>query len=271
MQIFDAHIRSDSQSDDDLRNLAYFDTHRVVTTAHAAKSFEKSEEILEYFEWLIVEERDRIIDCGLEAAVALGMTPEAVPRRRHPEVWRALPELLERREVAAVGEVGVWEDDGDQWELFERQASLAADADLPVIATPPDGLKATMTYKMMMRAEDVGAAPEKILMTRLDERLVDRVVRDGCVAGLAVGSSHLEPKTAAEVIVETVQQVGHARRIVLMTALSAGASDVLGIAKTIEALQARGLDEEAIERVVWSNAAELFGDDPFKDSRQPAG
>lgn len=265
MQIFDAHIRSDSQSDDDLRNLAYFDTRRVVTTAHGARNFEKAEEVLDYFGWLIDDERARIIDCGLEAAVGLGMTPEAVPSRRHPEVWSALPKWLARPEVAAVGEIGVWEDETSQWELFERQVEMARDAALPVIATPPSGLKANMTYKMMMRAEDVGAEPERILMTRLDERLVDRVVRDGFVAGLAVGSSYLEPKKAAEVVAKTIEQVGHAEQIVLTTALSAGASDVLGIAKTIEALRAEGVGEDAIERVVWSNAAELFGDEPFDE------
>lgn len=258
MRIFDAHVRTDGQSDEDLQNLRYFDTERLVTTAHAYRSFERAEELLEYFEWLCGDERRRIERYDLEAFVALGVPPDARPRRRHPEVWTRMPELLERTEVVAVGEIGAWEDAAGHWELFNRQLKMARQADVAVIATPPEGLKVNMTYKMMMRVEDHGPRPERVMMNFLDERSIETVVRDGFVAGVAVGPANLDARVAAREIADAIQSVGHADRIVLNSALRAGSSDVLGIPKTVSALEDCGVAAETIEKLVWGNAVELF-------------
>jgi predicted metal-dependent TIM-barrel fold hydrolase len=261
MPIFDPHVRTDVRSDDDLKNLAYFDTERVVTTAHPYQPFERAEDLLEYFEWLIDEECERIERCGLGAHAALGVLPEARPRRSHPEVWTAMPELLERDPVVAVGEIGAWKDEEAHWELFERQVRMARDHELPVVVTPPTGLKVNMTYKMMLRIESIGLPPKRAVMNYLDERMVEAVVRDGFVAGLAVGASDLPPSEAADIVVDVLEAVGDAKRIVLNSALRAAGSDVLCIPKTIAALQERGVGRDVIEQLVYDNSATLFLDD----------
>mgnify|MGYP006285720121 CR=1 FL=1 len=264
MRIFDAHVRTDTRADEDLKNLAYFDTERLVTTAHAYKAFETAEQILEYFDWLCTEEVERVEHCGLRAHVALGVLPDATPRRSHPEVWTELPERLQHPSVVAVGEVGAWEDEESHWELFNRQLRIAKRLDLPVIATPPPGLKANMTYKMMLRAEQIGLAPSRVMMNYLDERLVETVLRDGLVAGVVVGSQDFDPRAAAEVISDAVEALGGADRIVLNSALRAGSSDVLGIPKTASALDEIGIEPEVIDRLAYTNAEELFFDGPVE-------
>lgn len=258
MRIFDAHVRTDARSDADLKNLAYFDTERVLTAAHAFRSFERSEDLLAYFEWLRTEEVDRIERCGLEADVALGVLPDMRPRRSHPEVWTALPEYLARERVAAVGEIGAWRDEEAHWELFERQVRAAKQAGLPIVVTPPDELKVNMTYKMMQRIERLGFPTNRAVMNHLDARLVETVVRDGFVAGVAVGGQNLEPRSAAEVIEGVVESVGRASRIVLNSALRTGSGDVLGVPKTAAALEDRGVDAETIDRLAYRNAEEVF-------------
>ena len=266
LRIFDPHVRSDIRTDDDLKNLAYFETEQIVTTAHPRRPFERAEDLLDYFEWLIEDERRRIERCGLGAHVALGVLPEARPTRRHPEVWTELPELLARDEVVALGEVGAWEDSDEHWELFERQIRMAVELDLPVIVTPPRGLRVNMTYKMMLRIEEYALPPERVMMNYLDERMVEAVVRDGFVAGISVNPEDLPPKRAADVIMEILETVGSAERIVLNSALRAAGSDVLGIPKTIAALQERGLDAEIIRQLVYDNSVELFLDDSTAQS-----
>lgn len=258
MRIFDAHIRSDTRSDDDLKNLAYFDTESVVTTAHARRQFERAEDLLAYFEELRTEEFERIESCGIDPHVAVGVLPDARPRRSHPEVWTEMPEVLERDRVSAVGEIGVWKDTDDQWELFERQVRMAKEAGLPIIATPPRELKVNMTYKMMLRIEEVGFPPDRAVMNHLDAKMVETVVRDGFVAGVALGVRDLDPRRAAEVVYEATRAVGHADRIVLNSALRAGASDVLGVPKTATALDEHGLDADVIDKLAYRNAAEVF-------------
>lgn len=258
MKIFDAQIRSDICSTADLQNLRYFDTRRVLTCAHAPRRFERAEDLLAYFDALTRDEVQRLERCGLSASVALGVLPSAVPRRAHFEVWRALPHLLARPEVVALGEVGVWADQADQWELFGRQLRIARAARLPTICTPPDDLRANMTFKMMQRVEKLGVAPERVMMNRLDERLIEAVVQEGFVAGVSVGASNLNPRASAALLADLLQTLGSAERIVLNSALRAGGADILGIPKTIVALQKLGVAAAAIEKLVWENAASIF-------------
>lgn len=259
MKIFDAQIRSDVCTDADLQNLHYFDTERVVTTAHAPRHFERAEDLLGYFDELTSEESARLKRCGLEPSVALGVLPNARPRRAHFEVWRELPFLLAEPEVVALGEIGAWEDSQEHWELFERQVDIARQIDgLPIIATPPNDLLVNMTYKMMQHVEAVGLAPELALMNRLDERLIETVVREGFVAGVSVGTSNLEPRAAAKLLAEVVERLGSAERIILNSSLRTGGTDVLGIPKTIVALQDLGVDRRTIERLAYGNAMALL-------------
>jgi len=262
LKIFDAQIRSDICSTADLQNLRYFDTERVITCAHAPRPFERAEDLLGYFDALTHAEVARLERCGLKAWVALGVLPSAVPRRAHFEVWRALPRLLAQPEVVALGEVGAWADEAKQWELFERQVKIARDFSpdeaLPIICTPPDDLRVNMTFKMMQRVEKLAVAPELVLMNRLDERLIEAVVREGFVAGVSVGASNLNPRESADILADLIQTLGGAERIVLNSALRAGGADILGIPKTVVALQKRGVEAASIEKLVWGNAEALF-------------
>ncbi len=259
MKIFDAQIRSDACSDADLQNLHYFDTERAVITAHAPRPFERAEDLLAYFDELTTGEYGRLERFGLQPYVALGVLPPARPRRTHYEVWRELPYLLEQPEVVALGEVGAWEDSAEHWELFERQVDIARQVgSLPVIATPPSDLRVNMTYKMMQHVEQVGMDPGLVLMNRLDERLVETVVHEGFVAGVSVGSPNLEPRKAAALLADLVDRLGSAQRIVLDSSLRTGATDVLGIPKTIVALQDLGVERRIIDKLAFGNAMALF-------------
>lgn len=263
MKLFDAQLRSDACSDDDLQNLHYFETEHVVTTAHAARDFERAEDLLEYFDGLTTDEFARLSRAGLEAHVALGVLPDARPRRAHFEVWDELPFMLEQPEVVALGEVGAWVDQEDHWELFERQVEIAKEVGpIPVIATPPGDLRVNMTYKMMQRFQDLGYPPHLVMMNRLDERLVETVVRDGFVAGVAVGGADLEPREAAPMLADAVDELGSPERIVLASSIRAGGSDVLSIPKTVVAMQDCGLDTHTIERLGYGNAKGLFLREP---------
>lgn len=262
MKIFDPYIRSRTQSEDDLKNLRYFGTEQVVTTAHGGQSFETTGDISEYFERLVGEECERLRRCDLEPHVALGVVPDARPRRAHPGVWPVLEEMLQRPPVVALGEVGVWRDEDDHWELFERQIRMARRVGpLPVLVTPPDRLKVTMTYKMMNWLDKQGYPTSLVVMTCVDEQLLENVVESGFCAGLPVGSASNDPREIGELIGEVTSRVEAADRILLTSALRSSGGDLLGVPKSIESLQEAGVDDEAIDQMVYANAARLFGDD----------
>lgn len=259
MKIFDPYIRTCTQSEDDLKNLHYFGTRQVVTTAHGGRHFETAADLIEFFEVLIGEESRRLRRCQLEPHVAVGVDPDARPRRAHPEVWEKLPEFLEQSAVAALGEVGVWKDKPEHWELFERQVRLAERiGPLPILVTPPDELKITMTYKMMMRLDKMGYPSSQVVMNGLDEKMLGNVVESGFCAGYPVGTAHNDPRKVGREIHEVLERIGGAERILLTTALRSSGGDLLGIPKAIEALEQEEIDETLIEKMVYGNAARLF-------------
>ncbi len=260
LKIFDPHMRSRTQSGDDLKNLHYFGTTEVVTTAHGGQGFERAEDLLEYFDLLTGEESRRLQKCGLIPHVAVGVVPDARPRRAHYEIWKALPEILQRPIVVAIGEVGVWEDNDEQWDLFERQVRIGLKLDsMPMIVTPPKELKITLTYKMMKRLEKWGYPPSRILINYCDERLLENVIQSGFYAGYPVGAASNDPRDAGPFIAEIIDRVGGAEQILLTAALRSGGGDVLGIPKTIVALREVGVEDTSIENMVYANAGRLFG------------
>lgn len=259
MKIFDAQIRSDTRTDDELRNLHYFDTERVVTTAHARHRFEGAGELLDYFDTLLGPELDRLERCGLVAHAALGILPAGQPRRAYPEVWSRLGDLLAHDRVVAVGEIGAWEDTRAHWVLFDRLVYAAIDAQLPVIVTPPHKLRVNMTYKMMARLQKLGMPPDRCLMNLLDERTLPTVIEEGFVGGVAVGYRLLEPRQGAALLCDVMEaQPDGLDRTLLNSSLRRGAADILGIPKTIVALGEAGMGTEAIEKLAFGNAERFF-------------
>lgn len=259
MKIFDPHIRSRTQSDADLKNLAYFGTERVLSCLTVGRAPERAEELIAAMEAHAGAEVRRLERCGLEAGAALGVLPGMRPRRAHYEVWRKLPELLALPSVVALGEIGVWEDVVSQWELFDRQVKIAREAGIEaMIVTPPRDLRVTLTYKMMLRLEKLRVDPARVLVTHVDATTLVNVVQSGFGAGVAVGASTLEPRRAARVVREAIEALGSYDRIALSSALRVGGSDLLAIPKTVEALRALGSGDGEVEALIEGNARAII-------------
>lgn len=256
MKLFDAQARTATRTDDELRNLRYFGTTHVVTTPQLARAND-ADAVLAQLRALLDDEVARLRRLDLHGYAAIGLLPPAAPRRAHPELWSAFEACAHDPRVVAIGEVGVWEDTARQWQLFDAQLQVARRAELAVILTPPEQLPVTMTYKMMARVGEVGIAPERCLVNALDEATLGTVCEEGFVAGVAVGGGGA-PRGAARVIAKTLDDVPEAlERLVLTSALSHHASDILSMAKTVDALK-KLLPATALERVCYANAAQLF-------------
>ena len=260
MKRFDAQLRSETCSDDELRNLAYFGVTRAVTTAYDARRFHDADDLLKYFRRLVGHELDRLQRLDIDGYGAVGVHPRARPSRAHPRVWAELPGILGGARVVAVGEIGAWDDTRREWELFDLQVRLAQDHDLPVVLVAPADLKVTMTYKMMARLDKLAFDPGRCLLTRMVDPALSTAVREEFVCAVAAGEPHLEPREAASLLSalfdERPDAVG---RVVLSSSLDASATDVLGVPKLVEALQDLGADPGILERIAHSNAERFFG------------
>lgn len=265
VRIFDAQLRSETRGEADLKNLAYFGTTFVVSTLNCLPA-QTAEEVLARAATFVREEPSRLRRAGLACVLGLGVLPAARPKRAHPELWSGLESLLTQPEVRVVGEIAAWEDTESHWEPFFRQVKMAVEVGLPIVVSPPQELRVTMTYKMLMRLERAGVDPSRVLINHVDARIVEAVLADGFWGSVTVGPRHCSPDVAAEVIAGAM---GPAVRLMLNTSLSDGPVDVLSLPKTAEKLSERALEPALLERVVYGNAAEFYRVHQSEESARP--
>lgn len=258
MKIFDPYIESRALGADDLRNLHYFGTEEVIVVA-SPRRHETVRELMEETEFLLHEEVRRLGRAGIKARVAVGVSPANMPRRRFPEYFEELPELLRRPEVAALGAVGVWEDRDEQWELFEHQVKVALEVgEVPIVVTPPRELKRTFTYKMLGRLEQWGYPPEQVAVANVDKALLANVLESGVCAIVPVGNGDRSPREIGRWIRAGLEIETARERIMLTGALRATGADVLAILKTVDGLTGAGLSDEEIRALVCANGERFF-------------
>lgn len=259
MKIFDPHLRSRSQGEDDLRNLHYFGTEAVVIVAYGHRSFEDAGELNKEFAYLINEEWSRLQRCGFTTKVALGINPQSRPRRSFPETFTKLVELASHERVCALGEIGVWEDREEQWELFERQIEVALECpELPLLLVPPKKLKRTFTYKMLDRLEKSGVSLDRVAVSGVDQALVMNVIESKAHAIIPVGAGQNDPRDCADWVGETLGKFGGENQILFTAGLKAQGGDVLAIPKAVDAMEKAGFEKEIIQRLVCENGRKLF-------------
>lgn len=256
IQYFDSHIRTDCIEDVVLENLAYFNVKQVLLAAHAPVTFETGEELLSYFHGLLTAEFHRLQNVGLQPVIALGVHPEAVPRRAHYEVWRELPQLLKNPVVVGVGELALNEDCESHRGLLKRQMVIAKDAQLPVLVTTTSRERARKVRTILELVSEVGIPAETVLINHVDFTCLRPVLDSGCWAGVTVGPMHLEGGEA----VELLQRYGDSavNRVVVNSGLRPGPTDVLALPKFALTLTDAGFSQTDVRRLVWGNANRIF-------------
>lgn len=259
MKIFDAHVYADDRPDADFSNLRWFDVERVLLCAHAPHSFQTAGELMAYFQHLLDVETVRVEQLGLDVHVALGIHPDAVPRRAHYELWRELPLLLEDPRVVALGEIGLVDATPREWSLVERQLRLLGESgvDKPAVFRLPTAADARTrrgAVAKLARLVDTHGVPRgNVLVQHVDWLTIDPVEEAGFYAGLTTGPLFLSVEDALRVAVHHDR-----RRLVAGSALRSGGADVLALPKLAVALGEAGIPRAEIERIVYGNAMRLF-------------
>jgi predicted metal-dependent TIM-barrel fold hydrolase len=257
LRYYDSHIRTDCIEDDTLANLAYFNVTHVLLAAHAPREFRTAEELLTYFGDLVTTELHRLARVGLHGVVALGVHPDAVPRRAHPEVWQELPSLLADPKVVAVGELSLGAPGSSQEALLERQLVLAESLEMPVLVTTPSAERARKVRRALEIVRAVGVTPERVLVNHVDYTCLRPVLDAGCWAGVTLGPLHSTPEAAVALLEDFAPATFE--RVILNSGLRPGPIDVLALPRVALTMSERGLDQSAIRRLVFGNAQRLFG------------
>ncbi|MEL6182702.1 MAG: hypothetical protein AAFS10_27335, partial [Myxococcota bacterium] len=191
--------------------------------------------------------------------IAIGIHPDAVPRRAHYEIWRELPHLLRDPAVSALGELGLKTGDPQEWSLVERQLRLLTELPepKPALLSLARGPEARVRRRWLERlgtlVRDLELDPRRLIVQHIDWLIIDVAEAQGFTSGLSLSPFFSTTDEALRIITHHDR-----RRIVAGSALREGAVDVLALPKLAAVAREAGLEQIDIERVLYGNAMALL-------------
>ncbi|MFF0147879.1 hypothetical protein ATK36_5050 [Amycolatopsis sulphurea] len=256
MRIFDPHIHMTSRTTDDYEAMYAAGVRALVEPAFwLGQPRTGVGSFTDYFDGLIGWERFRASRFGIRHHCTIALNPKEANDPRCREVLGVLPRYLAKDGVVAVGEVGYDSMTRAEDEVFARQLELAVEHDLPVLVHTPHRDKLEGTKRTLDVVRESGIAAERVVVDHLNEVTVELVKDSGCWLGFSI---YPETKMDEHRMVALLRRYGLDRMIV-NSAADWGRSDPLKTAKTGQAMLDDGFTEADVDRVLWQNPVEFYG------------
>lgn len=269
MKMFDPHIHMTSRTTDDYEAMANAGIVAVVEPAfwlgqprtHVG-SFE------DYFLSLTGWERFRASQFGIRHFCTIALNPKEANNPDLAEgVLELMPRYLEKDGVVAVGEIGFDDMTAAEERCFFEQIELARKFELPVLVHTPHRDKKRGTERTIALIRESGFPERKVLIDHNNEETLPLTLATECYAGHSI---YPHTKMDEQRMAALVKKYGP-ERIVINSAADWGVSDPLKVPKTVDAMRALGLAEEAIEQIVWHNPIAFFAQSGRLDMSDASG
>jgi len=133
--------------------------------------------------------------------------------------------------------------------------ALAVEHDLPALVHTPHRDKAAGATRSLALIKESGIDPGRVVLDHLNEVTVPLVVDTGCWMGFSI---YPDTKMSPGRMVAILKEYGLDRMLV-NSAADWGRSDPLLTRRTAEAMLAAGFTEDDVDRVLWRNPVEFYG------------
>jgi predicted metal-dependent TIM-barrel fold hydrolase len=257
MRIFDPHVHMTSRTTDDYEAMAASGVKAIVEPAFWLGQPRTSVgAFVDYFSSLIGWERFRASQFGIRHHCTIGLNPkEANDLSLRDEVLAVMPRYLEKDGVVAVGEIGFDSMTAAEEEAFVAQLLIAREHELPVLVHTPHRDKEAGTRRTLELLEEADFPPGLAVVDHNNELTVGMVLESGCWAGFSI---YPFTKMDEHRMVRILEERGLGRMLV-NSAADWGISDPLKVSKTVAAMQEAGFSDDDVDRLVWGNPVEFFG------------
>lgn len=256
MRIFDPHIHMTSRTTDDYDAMHAAGVRALVEPAFWLGQPRTSvESFVDYFDGLIGWERFRAAQAGIAHHCTIALNPKEANDPRCTPVLDLLPRYLAKDGVVAVGEVGFDSMTEEEEKAFTRQLELAGEFALPALVHTPHRDKLAGTRRTLELVAAVGVPMETVVVDHLNEVTVDAVDDAGAWMGFSI---YPDTKMDPDRMVAILQRRG-LDRVLVNSAADWGRSDPLATLRTGEAMLAAGFTADDVDRVLWRNPVEFFG------------
>lgn len=256
MTFFDPHIHMTSRTTDDYQALADAGVRGIIEPAFwLGQPRTGLSTFQDYFNSLIGWERFRSSQFGIRHFCTIGLNSrEANNEALAEQVMEILPLYLYKEGVVGVGEIGFDDQTAAEEKYYRAQLDLAKAAGLPVQVHTPHRNKKQGTERSMAIALEHGLAPHQVIIDHNNEETVRSVLDQGFYAAFTI---YPFTKMGNERMVDIVKHYG-SERIMVNSAADWGISDPLAVPKTAALMKVRGISEEDIRMVTFTNAFTAF-------------
>ncbi|MDH6180633.1 putative metal-dependent TIM-barrel fold hydrolase [Microbacteriaceae bacterium SG_E_30_P1] len=268
MRIFDPHIHMSARTTDDYESMFAAGVRAVVEPAFwLGQPRTNVGSFIDYFDLITGWERFRASQFGIRHHATIGLNPKEANDPRCREVMSELPRFLVRESVVAIGETGYDSMTVEEQDVFEEHMQLSKDYDLPVLVHTPHRDKLSGTKRTLDVVASSGVAPELVVVDHLNELTVDLVAESGCWMGFSI---YPDTKMDEQRMVAILRRIG-TDRILINSAADWGRSDVLKTLKTGKLMLESGFTEADVDRVLWQNPIDFYGQSGRVDVTPLAG
>ena len=256
MRIFDPHIHMSSRTTEDYERMSAAGVRALVEPAFwVGQPRTGVGTFTDYFDSLVGWEPFRASQFGVRHHCAIALNPKEANDPRCAGVLDVLPRYLEKDGVVAVGEIGYDDMTAREDEAFAAQLALAVRHGLPALVHTPHRDKARGVERSLAVVAESGIDPGRVVIDHLNEITVAAVADTGCWMGFSI---YPETKMSPPRMVEIIKAYG-TERILVNSAADWGHSDPLLTVETGKALLAAGFTADDVDRVLWRNPIEFYG------------
>ena len=257
MQYIDPHVHMTSRTTDDYEAMRQAGIVAMIEPAFwMGQPRTEPGTFKDYYSHLIGFERFRASQFGIKHYCTIGLnSKEANNEALAEEVMDLLPLFVCKEGVVGVGEIGYDDQTAAEDKYYRLQLELAKEVNLPVQIHTPHRDKKTGTLRSMEVALEHGLDPGMVIVDHNNEETVKDVLDRGFWAAFTI---YPHTKMGNERMTEIVRQYGH-ERIMINSAADWGISDPLAVPKTAALMLERGIAEESVRMVSYTNALAAFG------------
>ncbi|MDT7727090.1 MAG: uncharacterized protein QOI21_3666 [Actinomycetota bacterium] len=256
MRIFDPHIHMTSRTTDDYQAMYDAGVRALVEPAFwLGQPRTTVGSFTDYFDALVGWEPFRAAQFGISHHCTIALNPKEANDPRCVPVLDLLPRYLAKDRVVAVGEVGYDSMTPEEDTAFSRQMQLALEHELPVLVHTPHRDKLAGTERTLAVVRESGVPAEHVVVDHLNEVTVGLVADSGCWMGFSI---YPDTKMDEDRMVALLREYGTSR-VLVNSAADWGKSDPLKTAKTGAAMLAAGFTAADVDKVLWQNPVDFYG------------
>lgn len=256
MRIFDPHIHMTSRTTADYEAMHAAGVRAVVEPAFwLGQPRTNVGSFCDYFDSLVGWEPFRASQFGIRHHSTIGLNPKEANDPRCVEVLDLLPRYLAKDGVVGVGELGYDSMTTEEEHAFHRQLEMAVEQGLTAMVHTPHRDKEAGTRRTLAVVAESGIEPGMVVVDHLNELTVREVAESGCWMAFSI---YPDTKMDQHRMVKILREFG-LERMLVNSAADWGRSDPLMTARTGEAMLAAGFDTDDVDKVLWRNPVEFFG------------